>query len=299
MTPLETAVPELAAHRATATRLRPTRGTPGVRDSSIGGPLLWPASEPWPHCHESHDDWAENVIGWQHGVWTLEQVATMRELSAGRVDDLPPADRARYDAAEAGVPFLVLTGGPVPLLSVAQVRRADVPDFVGPDDADLMQVLWCPVDHPDLWCPRVAVRWRREDEVGEILAAPPRPVVGTEDYVPWACVLAPERVTEYEYAELLPAEVREKLDAWGGVYDPIAPGWKVGGFARWNLTGPLEQACECGAGLRLVMSVQGGGERHGSREAWDPTEVSIGRGHALWIWCCSRDFGHPVRTTMQ
>lgn len=26
------------------------RGRPGPRDSSIGGPVLWPATEPWPRC---------------------------------------------------------------------------------------------------------------------------------------------------------------------------------------------------------------------------------------------------------
>jgi hypothetical protein len=44
------AVPELGAYARTATRLHPRRGSPGVGDSSIGGPLLWPAEEPWPVC---------------------------------------------------------------------------------------------------------------------------------------------------------------------------------------------------------------------------------------------------------
>ncbi len=48
------AVPELAAYARTATRLHPRPGAPGVGDSSVGGPLLWPAEEPWPVCTADH-----------------------------------------------------------------------------------------------------------------------------------------------------------------------------------------------------------------------------------------------------
>jgi hypothetical protein len=49
-------IPELAAHARTALRLHPRRGNPGPDDSSIGGPLRWPADEPWPFCDEPHGD---------------------------------------------------------------------------------------------------------------------------------------------------------------------------------------------------------------------------------------------------
>ncbi|MEU0600681.1 hypothetical protein ABZ484_20955 [Streptomyces sp. NPDC006393] len=38
--------PELAPLARTATRLHPRPGSPTVHDSSVGGPLLWPADEP-------------------------------------------------------------------------------------------------------------------------------------------------------------------------------------------------------------------------------------------------------------
>ncbi|MFJ9648755.1 hypothetical protein [Streptomyces sp. NPDC101206] len=44
------AVPELAPHARDAVLLHPEPGEPGVDSSSIGGPLLWPADEPWPVC---------------------------------------------------------------------------------------------------------------------------------------------------------------------------------------------------------------------------------------------------------
>ncbi|MFD9451899.1 non-ribosomal peptide synthetase [Streptomyces sp. NPDC059985] len=42
--------PQLAPLARTTTRLHPRPGAPTVHDSSVGGPLLWPADEPWPYC---------------------------------------------------------------------------------------------------------------------------------------------------------------------------------------------------------------------------------------------------------
>lgn len=46
--------PQLAPLARTATRLHPRPGAPTWHDSSVGGPLLWPAEEPWPHCEGPH-----------------------------------------------------------------------------------------------------------------------------------------------------------------------------------------------------------------------------------------------------
>lgn len=54
-----TLFPQLAPLARTATRLHPRPASPTPNDSSVGGPLLWPAHEPWPHCEETHvwDGW--------------------------------------------------------------------------------------------------------------------------------------------------------------------------------------------------------------------------------------------------
>lgn len=44
--------PELAPMARTVVRLHPRAGDPVTTDSSIGGPMLWPAGEPWPTCPE-------------------------------------------------------------------------------------------------------------------------------------------------------------------------------------------------------------------------------------------------------
>ncbi|MFJ3303641.1 DUF1963 domain-containing protein [Streptomyces sp. NPDC086549] len=51
---VEALFPEVAVHRKAAVRLHPRRGNPGARDSSLGGPVLWPRSQPWPHCEDDH-----------------------------------------------------------------------------------------------------------------------------------------------------------------------------------------------------------------------------------------------------
>ncbi|NUR40209.1 MAG: hypothetical protein HOV73_09020 [Streptomyces sp.] len=51
---IEALLPELAAHRGTCTRLHPRPGAPTPYDSSVGGPLLWPADEPWPPWTQEH-----------------------------------------------------------------------------------------------------------------------------------------------------------------------------------------------------------------------------------------------------
>ncbi len=50
----EALFPEPAAYRGTTTRLHPRPGRPDVADSSVGGPLLWPADEPWPVRTDPH-----------------------------------------------------------------------------------------------------------------------------------------------------------------------------------------------------------------------------------------------------
>ncbi|CAM5523272.1 hypothetical protein SAVIM338S_03980 [Streptomyces avidinii] len=51
---VEELFPELAPLRREAVRLHPRAGDPTRHDSSVGGPLLWPADEPWPVCDEEH-----------------------------------------------------------------------------------------------------------------------------------------------------------------------------------------------------------------------------------------------------
>ncbi|NRQ31495.1 DUF1963 domain-containing protein [Nonomuraea sp. NN258] len=56
-------VPELAGQGRTTVRLHPRRGAPAVTESSMGGPLLWPADEAWPYCEASQHADPSGVFG--------------------------------------------------------------------------------------------------------------------------------------------------------------------------------------------------------------------------------------------
>ncbi|MFJ5599956.1 hypothetical protein ACIP95_18725 [Micromonospora parva] len=67
---------------------------------------------------------------------------------------------------------------------------------------------------------------------------------GDQRHVPAASVCGvPEQVREYQYADLLPDDLRQRLDEWDDDEDEsrphyrsdlsLAPGWKVGGYANW------------------------------------------------------------------
>lgn len=318
---IEEAVPGLRDFRGTATRLHPRPGSPTADDSSIGGPLLWPADEPWPVCTDPHDAFVDIERQMGVGVARLEEVRAQRRAldgmrgAAGEPIDLGDDDRARLaDLVGEWTVDDLLTAGPVPLLPLAQLYRRDVADFVGPDEADLCQLLWCPIDHEPLFTPNVSVHWRASAAVSGRLIEPPEPeFVGNEDYVPEPCVVHPEQVVEYPYEALLPRSLRARIEEWEagtgiefGFGRSIAEGCKVGGYASWHLSDPQPMVCDCGADLQLLCKVAGSewdGELWGpsDREIVDPspTSLTVGRGYGLWIWCCPVAFGHPIRLSMQ
>lgn len=202
--------PELTALGRTATRLHPRRGTPGVGDSHVGGPLAWPADEPWPVCtHELRD-------GRRHA-----------------------------------------TGNP--LVAIAQLWASDIPDLPrtgehGETDADLLQVLWCPVEHlRDAAGPAVQVRRRRAADLpADLLTDPPQGDVQHAGWVPTPCLLHPERIVDHPSAEGLPPAVRDRMPP-GVAAGFVAPGWKVGGYPRRAGDHPCPH-CGTPADLLLVIT---------------------------------------------
>ncbi|GAA1656741.1 hypothetical protein [Actinoplanes couchii] len=245
----------------------------------------------------------------------IHAAAAIRRRAGGEY--LTDEERAGLEAA-AVVDLDDLIEDPIPLIPVAQLYRRDVPDFVGPDGTDLLQVLWCPVDHADRdYNPRVFLFWRDSAAIGPVLEAPPEPSVISKLYLPVPCVVHPEQVREYQYADLLPDDLCERLDEWDDDEDDdrpnyqedlsLAPGWKVGGFANWSLTDPYPMNCAvCGTTQKLIFTA-GSVDSYGS---WRPIEdapdaspdtvkVQIGRGYSLYTFYCPASFDHPPATAMQ
>jgi hypothetical protein len=314
--------PELAEYGRVAVRLHPRPGAPGVRESSVGGPLLWPADEAWPVCDEEH------VV--PEPSPERPNVSAMLERRRARFEalgmPLPPGlanGPRRPGSRPAAEP---VAEGPVVMAPVLQLFRRDAPRLDFPADSDLLQLLWCPADHVRGPGPAPRAFWRSAGAVGVPLeSAPPLNRVFRDSWVPRPCAVHPEEVIEYPPVcvldgdpkdglfGLLPAELETRIRRWDlerpqePTYDVLAhaPGWKVGG---WDVSAPEPDAlvpCACGAPMRPLLetfvSEQLGGvwaPRGAPDFAWgdpddwhdqEPTGVGATR-----VRACTSDPRHPL-----
>jgi hypothetical protein len=283
--------PGIGAYARTATRLHPRRGTPDPTGSHVGAPPLWPAGEPWPACARPHVVYEDVPVppdmDVEAAIRHFPGLALLRTEGDGR----------RFGEVEVHRPEPV----PTPLVPVAQLHAADIPDLPCPAGTDLLQVLWCPALHPDVYGPWVSLYWRRAADLGGTVAdpPPPDPTSHGDHCAPRPCVLAPERVVEYPWWEELPSGLRERVHAWDDANDwvytndlALAPGWKVGGWASWGVTDLKPMACRsCGDRPDPLVTVDSCEE--------DATDVVVGRYGALRIFTCRRCPGEPPQVEIQ
>ncbi|MGV9822759.1 hypothetical protein [Nocardia xishanensis] len=294
------AFPQLEPLARIATRLHPRPGPVTPNDSSIGGPLLWPADEPWPYCDGPHVPAFGSL-----STPSLADVRLLRDIEAdsyGRArTDLEQAvlDRIRASSLTPGSPLevfpqaLAQTRGvpvePIAMLPVAQLYAREVPSLRPPAGADLLQVLWCPFSHEDELTLRTRLYWRASGEITDVLAEQPEPeAVQSEYFVPNVCQLHPEPVIEYPAAdptEGIDSALSKALREWGeaqhyqDLYDAfyssqlsVAPGCKVGGWAPWSRTDAVALACTaCGAPMDPLLTIASW-EWAGDGYSWIPYE---------------------------
>jgi hypothetical protein len=329
-------LPGLERFGRTTTRLHPRPAVVSFLDSHVGGPLRWPADEPWPVCEASYLV-AEQVPIPADLVARLEDAKTHRPAAHVLADG--EVSLGEEIARLVGPGFTgwgsdgdgLLVGRryvarphprPNPLVALAQLRAADIPDLPRPGGADLLQLLWCPFDHDqDLCGPALRLAWRRESDVVDVLAPPLRGQAGSENYLPRSCRLHPEQVVEYPYPQELPGDLRARAEAWEGNYlcTFMAPGWKVGGYAAWNLTDLLPTPCpSCAGPTTLLLVIDSTEYDGGTRERWrpieeqhigwdhpkrssfqEPTGITVGRSASLRVFACLRCPGVPFRLDLQ
>lgn len=140
-----------------AVRLHPMPGTPAVTDSHIGGPVLWPADEPWPYCDGSTHAQGFDVDEDTRGV---------------SIAFTAPVQLFRRDFPE--LPFPAGT-------DLLQVLLC--PLFHAPD----LNSFW----------PDVRLVWRDSAAVTSVLADPPEPAFFEPAHRARPCVLNPCRSVEY------------------------------------------------------------------------------------------------------
>nr|WSX78750.1 hypothetical protein OH826_35835 [Streptomyces sp. NBC_00899] len=303
--------PEIADLARTAVRLHPRRGTPHAQQSSVAGPMVWPADEEWLTC------WLPHLVEVRRPMTDEEQELRRRageRLAAAAARSGASSLAARFEArrkeaagADSAEPPTVRTWEPavppepVPLLPVLQLFAADAPPIAFPSGTDLLQLLWCPFQHqeapgqkPHYNGPAVHLLWRAAAGLATAGTAP-APAPGSESgYLLQPCVLHPEQVTEYPDVEDLPEPLRSDVLEWeededdpsGGEeprgYDyrndlSTATGLKAGGWPYWP-HGPRPLGCpDCGGASSLLLTVPNG-ER--GADSWTPAEeqhVTVGR----------------------
>ncbi|MCC9312428.1 hypothetical protein LN042_36165 [Kitasatospora sp. RB6PN24] len=330
---IEELFPKPADHRGVNTRLHPRTGSPDTSASSIGGPLLWPADEPWPMCTEPHRRGRGYRIADIRRRRQLLARAWARDVAPGPTDE----ERVLLKELERKhrVPDLADTD-PVPLIGLVQLYRRDVPGLpAGPDGCDLLQVLWCPFEAhgPSGHGLALHVAWRRSEQVGEPLRAAPEPLlVGFEGALPEPCVLHPEQVATHPHPATLPARLQSEIDAWEERQErqadegpdahvltyrhdlSIPPGYRVGGFPSWHSTDPHATSCAaCGTPMALLLTLDSR-EWDGGCTSWMPAEdhrlpahlrdprpakLAFGRYGLLNVFTCPTSPEHPHRWSIQ
>ncbi|MFI1063072.1 hypothetical protein ACH4TC_14440 [Streptomyces spororaveus] len=279
---VESLFPDLAAHRRTATRLHPRPGTPGPHDSHVGGPLLWPAGEPWPVCTTPHRR--------APGPGPLPLLA-LAQLHARDVPDLPAGPDGCDLLQVFWCPFDA--HGPTGYgmyvhlrwRRAAEVREPTAerpaPGAVGFDGY---------LPEPCLLHPERVTEYPYIELLdGELGAA----------------------VEEWEEAQEEAADEDGDGDgAWLPTYQSdlsVAPGWKAGGHPAWNLTGPGTMDCDaCGCPTELLLTVATN-EWHADTRSWipledgprNPTGVVVGNHGRLNVFACPRDPSHPHGFSIQ
>lgn len=210
------AVPGLAPYARPAVILEPTPGKPGVRESSIGGPLLWPADEPWPHCA------------------VADEASDEEEPEPSAM--VPVVQVFRADAPGAWWP----DGADVFQLLWCPNPHWD-PPMPQPDANPVIEIRWRRAADVASVLAEPPVPLRTGDEL--------------DGFLPRSCTLTPFPYTDFastwELPKDLAAEVRRLEDPITSL-----DGNKFGGWPYWGITDPYECRCDvCDAVMPLLFTV--------------------------------------------
>jgi len=289
--PVDLAVlfPELAGLARTAVRLHPWQGEVTAQESSLGGPLLWPADEPWPVCTVDHDD--PRPLASAEG----REVQRRRDELGERLNELARAGEhaavgplyPEFQALEAEIrefrraEYAENPAMALPMVAIAQFYARDLPELPFPEGTDVCQVLWCPIDHEPHYAPRPEVHWRTAATVSEVATAPePNSELSDVCYLPAPCRITPDRVREFpELADLSSDELRERIEKWEKDQDwgynenlSAAPGTKIGGWISW-IQDPVWPECAQGHQMAHLLTVATAESGSRSWKTWLPVEA--------------------------
>lgn len=284
-----------------------------MHDSSLGGPLLWPADEPWPSCAKPHASDESVIVPPEIGDWD-EAEDWLATLGPGAQLD---RSQIRLDGGPMWANLDRSKHPPYPMIGVLQVCARDVPELPFPDSTDLFQLLWCPNNHDAPWYgPLPVAAWRHASSVTRPVSDPPQTTFDTPlnatSYLPAPCLLRPERLVEYPHPFDLPETLRDRLQAWDSEQDTdrpyqrllsTAPGTKLLGHPHW-IQGPHWPVCVCGRRMTHLVTIAsaeyGDGERwHGVPTGSSPHGIMIGDVGDMYLFTCTARNHRPLAGEVQ
>ncbi len=271
--------PELAGQSRTTVRLHPRRGAPTAADSSMGGPLLWPADEPWPHCEaRQHDD--PSGLG-------------------GRVAMVPILQIYQRDIPE--LPFPTGTD----LCQVLWCPVPHEPDYVPPlhvtwrDSRLVTDVLVdapAPIESDTDFLPSpCSLSPERVEEYQSVWELPARLTKKI-----WEWESSPDNPEGWEYQSHL----------------STASGTKVGGWVDW-IQDPYPMECDHGHEMQHLLTIASWEHDAGSCRRWtpleeqhllgpyqvpellEPADIMIGDAGSMYLFTCLECPDRPVESISQ
>ncbi|MER5491651.1 hypothetical protein [Streptomyces sp. NPDC002490] len=186
--------------------------------------------------------------------------------------------------------------GPVPMVPVLQLFARDVPDLPFPEGADVLQLLWCTLLHPDepSEAVRPALHWRTESAIvpsgrpDEV----PRPADGEyeADFLPNPCTLSPVEALDHPHRDLseeLRTLVLRAEEEHGFFLTELACVLesKVGGYPAWTQL-PDWPSCAAGHRMAHLLSVTGD----------DEVDMDMGDAGGVYLFVCTECPGMPHAT---
>jgi hypothetical protein len=279
---LAVAVPELATLARATVRLHPRQGTCARDHSKLGGEILWPADEPWPHCEE-HD--CAYVSALQLRREDVPELGFREGADLFQVLWCPNDHEPSY----------------VPHSRVFWQARADIRDALSAMPAsgnheEHYVPIPCVLD-PERVTEFPSIRTLSKALSSTIKASPTLKQAGDAD-PDWthgdAAVL-------YQY------------------WLSVAPGTKVNGYPSW-IQDPDPPPCSCGKPMEYLLTLDSGECNGGSWGRWlpqedrhlwagndpderlraiQPTEMLLGDGGNIHYFICRSCESWPVSTVFQ
>ncbi|PKV82781.1 hypothetical protein [Streptomyces sp. TLI_146] len=271
--------PALAPLARPAVRLHPRPGSPTVHDSSIGGPLLWPAQQPWMYCRIGHE--------WSNPMVPVAQLYA-RDIPLlrppGRSDLLQVLWCPSEHDPDSSIP-----------VEVSWRTAADVTDALAapPEPFEADEYLYIP--KPCVLAPEQITEYPHYGELPEELREQ------TKDPALWqaAGVVVDEANPQQLYDDAL----------------SHAPGWKIGGWSRWGLTDPVPRFCvACGTAMVPLLTIASS-EWERNTTSWIPYEdqpagapddiwfnppgITVLDANRLQLYACPANGGHPHTSLVQ